>query len=265
MITSRSNPLIQKYRKLKAKLPTGDRKVVLEGTRLVLEGLKSGASFEALFYTQRFVHSDRAKALPENLFARIPNGEAVSEEVMKSLSLEETPPGLWALVKVPLRDLGALQNPVVVLCNVRDPGNAGSVIRTAEATGFSVWFSEESVHPLHPKVVKGSMGSIFRIPVEQGPLIPFLSRLKKKSWLLVGTQASGGNPYDMWKWKLPFAILLGGEANGLPPKVEPLLDLSVSIPLEGEVESLNLGSAAAVLLFQASRGGKGMGEPGGRN
>lgn len=253
MITSRSNPIIKKYRKISSKLPSTERKVVIEGLRLFSEALKSGVSFEALFFTPRWLESSQTKSLLGPMQSRVPVFEAVSSEVMESLSLEETPSGLWALIEIGEHAPVAAVDRILVLCGVQDPGNAGTLIRCAEGAQASVWFSENSVHPFHPKVVKASMGSAFRLPVNRGPVLPFLARLKQEKRILVGTRSSGGVRYDQWNWTAPFALLLGNEAEGIPEEVHRMVDADVSIPLQGEVESLNVAAAGAVLLFEACR------------
>lgn len=171
---------------------------------------------------------------------------------MKSVSLESTPPGLLAVVRIPAKPL-TFEKSIVVLCSVRDPGNAGTLLRTAEAVDCSVFFSNDSVHPYHPKVVKGSMGSSFRVPSFRGEIAPFLKSLKEKSYEIVGTASVGGISYDQWSPKEKFALLLGGEASGLPVNLLSTVDTTLSIPLSGQVESLNVAVAGAVLLFEARR------------
>lgn len=255
MITSRSNSLIKEIRKRISKLPDPSRSVVIEGHRLVSEAFDSGASFEALFFTFAWEKSQGKSVLLKALCDKIPENDCVSEEVMRSLSLDESPAGLWALVQIPKEPSSSTDGPLVVLCDVRDPGNAGTLVRTAEGAGASLWFSEVSVCPWHPKVVKASMGSVFRVPCRRGPVVPVLRKLKAQHRVLVGAESRGGIRYDTWDWKRPFALVLGGEAGGVPKAVRELLDVCVSIPLAGKVESLNVAAAGAVLLFHAKLAG----------
>lgn len=252
MITSRSNPVIKQCRKTASKLPDASQKVVIEGIRLVREAVNAGASFEALFFTPAISAKPEVKHLIQNAKAKI--AEAVSEEVMKLLTLEETAPGIWGLIEVPSPPAVELSERLLVLIGVQDPGNAGTLIRSAEGAGAAVWFSEDCVHLHHPKVVKASMGSIFRVPAKQGPAIPFLRQCEQDGRTLIGTKAHGGILYSACDWKLPFAILLGGEARGLPPEIERFTKLQVSIPLQGSMESLNVAVAGSILLFESHRG-----------
>lgn len=253
MITSRSHPLIKRFRKLRGSLPGDSRTTLIEGIRLIEEGLDSRVEFEALFFTPRIGESERGREILRKLKSAAGECCEVADEVMKSLSGEETPPGILAFVKVPEGESHSLNPPVLVLCGIRDPGNAGSLIRAAEGAGFSVRLSDDSVHPFHPKVVKGSMGSAFRVSIGRGALVPLLEKLKREKVALVGTRADSGVPYDRWNWTASTAVLLGGEAEGLPPGIEKYLDGAVSIPLLGKVESLNVAVAGGVLMFEARR------------
>ncbi len=175
----------------------------------------------------------------------------VTDQIMKSISLEETPSGILAVVRIPPKTVSLSGSYFIALCGIQDPGNAGSLLRAAEGTGFSVWFSEDTVHPFHPKVVKASMGSAFRVPCQKGNLSAFLLKLKEKGVSLVGSGVSEGIFYKDWKWKPPYCLLLGSEARGLPESVKPLIDGMVVIPLQGKVESLNVSAAGAVLMFES--------------
>lgn len=256
MISSRSNPLIQQYRKLKQHLPDREGHLFLEGIRLIREAEKSAVSFETVFYTPRMADSPAAKDLLDRCRRRQENIPAheVSESVLEALSLEETPPGLLAIAKGPLMPFSTTaKHSVLVLCGLQDPGNAGALVRTAEACGSAVWFSEDSVHPSHPKVVKAGMGSLFRVPCGRGPIVSLLKSFRDEGRRLIGAKSSNGIPYTQMDWKSPFALFLGNEGAGLPPDVDGNLSHSVSIPMEGAIESLNVAVAGAIILFEAKR------------
>jgi RNA methyltransferase, TrmH family len=138
---------------------------------------------------------------------------------------------------------------------VRDPGNAGTVIRTADAVGASaVVFAESTVDPTNPKTVRASAGSIFHLPVlEGGPVVELIRRLREGGYTTVGTLARDGDPYTDFDWCQPVAIVLGNEAAGLADEVVDAIDATVTIPLDGQAESLNVSTAAAVVCFEARR------------
>lgn len=255
MISSRSNPLVQQFYKLKKSLPGPGKIAFIEGFRLISEALNSAVSIQAFFYTPHAANLPQAKNLLELLVKQGAPTHLVSDGVMKGLSFETTPPGLLAVISgepVPFASAGKQR--VLALCGLQDPGNAGTLLRVAEGVGCAVWFSETSVYPWHPKVVKASMGSIFRVPCGRGPITSLFEILRHENRRLIGTKPRGGVPYDKIAWGKPFALFLGNEGAGLPPAVESQLDEYISIPLEAAVESLNVAVAAAVILFESKRG-----------
>jgi RNA methyltransferase, TrmH family len=144
---------------------------------------------------------------------------------------------------------------VVICVDVRDPGNLGTVLRVAEASGAGgVICCEGSVDAFSPKTVRASAGSLFHVPVVAGgePL-EVLDRMGRWSVHRLGTDAHGGLPYDAVDLTVPTALVLGNEAHGLPAGVDAHLDGKVTIPMVGRTESLNVGMAAAVLCFERAR------------
>jgi TrmH family RNA methyltransferase len=154
-------------------------------------------------------------------------------------------------------DLDSLQDArfLVVCVDVRDPGNLGTVLRVAEGSGASgVICCEGSVDTYSPKTVRASAGSLFHVPVVAGgePL-EVLDRMGRWGVRRLGTSARGGTAYDHVDFTAPTAVVLGNEAHGLPAELAAALDGTVTIPMVGRTESLNVGMAAAVLCFEAAR------------
>jgi RNA methyltransferase, TrmH family len=181
----------------------------------------------------------------------------VSEAVLASMSDTATPQGVVARVRSPavtIEDLELKSGLVVVLADVRDPGNAGTLMRSALAAGADgVVACSGAVDPLHPKTVRASAGAIFRIPlVRGGDLEEAIGGLRKRGLVIVGADQNG---VDAWTADLsrPLALVIGNEAWGLATSVRPALDETVSIPMPGPAESLNAGIAGSVLLFEALR------------
>lgn len=161
---------------------------------------------------------------------------------------------------------------VMVMVGANDPGNGGTVLRSAEAAGAAlVAFCDGSVDPYNPKCVRGSAGSLFRVPVlREATASDLLTALRGRGVRSLGTVARGGLSYDQVDLASGgIALVLGSESHGLPPELASRLDGTVSIPMEGRVESLNLAMAATILCFEAQRQrrnrGSGPGGPGGRN
>ena len=168
-----------------------------------------------------------------------------------------TPQPLMAVVPLVDRPLSDLRDSdVLVVCvDVRDPGNAGTVMRSAEAAGVDgLIFCDGSVDVYNPKTVRASAGSLFHVPVVVGgDAVAVLDEIAGWGLSRMGTAARGGQDYTSVDLTRPSAIVLGNEANGLPAEVEERLDVTLTIPMVGRSESLNVGMAAAVLCFEAAR------------
>jgi TrmH family RNA methyltransferase len=144
---------------------------------------------------------------------------------------------------------------VVVCIDIRDPGNLGTVLRSAEAAGAgAVVCCDGSVDIYNPKVVRASAGSLFHVPVVAGgEPVEVLERLGAAKLQRLGTAAEGGESLDELDLRAPVVFVLGNEAHGLPERVDACIDRRVTIPMVGRTESLNVGMAAAVLCFEAAR------------
>jgi TrmH family RNA methyltransferase len=188
----------------------------------------------------------------------------VSDNVLASLSDTVTPQGLVGVAEalhVPLESVLPAQL-VAVLAYARDPGNAGTILRTADAAGADVVvFPDESVDPYNPKCVRASAGSLFHLPVVMGgDVADVVGMLRDNGLRIYATTADAGTPLDECDLTQPTAWLFGNEAWGLPDDAIALADERVRVPIYGHAESLNLSSAAAVCLYASARGQR---EPGG--
>jgi RNA methyltransferase, TrmH family len=267
VITSPSNPAVRAARKLartSARARAGGR-FLLEGPEGIRAALDAGHVPVSLLATERaaarhagLVNLARQRGAPVSL---------VAEPVLAALAATATPQGLVAVlasVTRPLEDLPASPRLVCVLAEVRDPGNAGTVLRTADAFGAdAVVTTRGSVDPESPKAVRAAAGSLFHLPVVAGAPWPELAAaLRRRGLRLVGADPHADATLDRAPLDGPVALVLGNEAHGLPAGIAADLDLVVRVPLAGRAESLNLAAAAAVLLYEASRR-RGPGNPGG--
>ena len=192
---------------------------------------------------------------------------AVSGQVMAELAQTVTPQGLLAVcrfIDVPLQRLTAASpRLVVLLANVRDPGNAGTVLRTADAAGADgVVFSDASVDPYNSKCVRASAGSLFPLPVVAGsPLRQAAAALRGAGLQILAAEGTAGRELDELESDgalgRPTAWLFGNEAWGLPADLVALADQAVAVPIYGRAESLNLAAAAAVCLYASARARRG--------
>ena len=171
-----------------------------------------------------------------------------------------TPQGVVALAAMQPATLDhALErsagSPVLVLCAVSDPGNAGTLLRMAEASGVgAVLFCDGSVDPYAPKCVRASAGSIFHVVVVSGGKpVQVLEAIGGRGVQRLGTDAHRGKPYDEYDLTGAFALVLGNETHGLPADVAEQIDGWVHVPMAGDVESLNVAMAGSVICFEAAR------------
>ncbi|MBI4259399.1 MAG: hypothetical protein HY658_02425 [Actinobacteria bacterium] len=255
MITSpRNRKVAQAVRLKKGALRDGDGRFLVEGAQGVAEALDSPRGIEVLF------HTDRDRLDPIVGRAREAGVEVihVSEPVMGVLTSTVTPQGLVAvapMLDVPLADLPAEPGLVALLYAVRDPGNAGTVLRSADAAGAdAVVFCGSSVDVYNPKTVRASAGSVFHLPVVREPSgEAAVAAMRDRGLRVLATAGSGREDlYDL-DLSAPTAFLFGNEAWGLPDEIAALADATVRVPLGGRAESLNLAAAATVCLFEAAR------------
>ena len=259
-ITSVNNPQVKAAACLKTK------KHRAEAGAFLAEGLRSVR--EAIAYGQvrsLFVTDTEADRLGEWLDKALSQGASlyrVDDKVMAKLSDTKTPQGIVAVVSLPSPSLEALapgpeeaDAPVVILDRVQDPGNLGTIIRTADAVGVrALLLLEGCADAYAPKVVRASMGSLFHVPV-LSDLAPedVLSWCSRQGYRTVATCLDGAR--DLYRTTLPgrLAFLLGNEANGVAPALQQAADERVYIPMAGKAESMNVAMAAGVLLFEAFR------------
>ncbi|MEX0756220.1 MAG: TrmH family RNA methyltransferase [Actinomycetota bacterium] len=226
-----------------------DRRFLVEGEQTVTEALAAGR-LESLFHTGTHDLVSRAQAGGVEVFE-------VSEPVMAKLASTVTPQGLVGVAPIVDRDLEALdgQGCVAVLHAVRDPGNAGTILRSADAAGAEgVVFAASSVDPYNPKAVRASAGSAFHLPVvRETETVEAIDRLREQGRTVLAM--AGDGEADLFELDLqrPIAFVFGNESWGLPAEVADRADVRVRIPLGGRAESLNLAAAATVCLFEWAR------------
>ena len=258
VITSPSNPAVRAARKLarpSSRARAGGR-FLLEGPEGIRAALEAGHVPGSLLATERA--AARHAGLVNLARQRGAQVTLVAEPVLAGMAATTTPQGLVAVLPSVLRPLEALPpSPrlVCVLAEVRDPGNAGTVLRAADAFGAdAVVTTAGSVDPESPKAVRAAAGSLFHLPVVAGVPWPALSAaLRDRGLRRVGADPHAAATFDQAPLDEPVALVLGNEAHGLPAEVERDLDLVVRVPLAGRAESLNLAAAAAVLLYEATR------------
>ena len=257
-INSRRNPLAQRARAVR---DGRERELIfVEGVRLCEEALRASVRFESVLYTRALAGDERGASLLEGLREVCRAAYAVSEDVLESVSDTKTPQGVVALARRPQTGREVLEQVVgvplvVVMHRANNPSNAGAVLRVAEAAGATgVILTKGSTDPLSPKSLRGSMGSAFRLPLWTGPALE-----EARGWCAergirtVTTGAAAPSVHTDIDWTTPRAVVVGPEAGGLSAAELQATDESVRIPMREPVESLNLATALAVLLYEAAR------------
>ena len=261
MITSLTNDTVKYVDRLKKK--ASFRR---EENRFVVEGIRMIREVPDHFRRMLFVTEESLERFPE-LAGWCDRVETVSPEVLRKLSDTQTPQGMLGVVQIPEDPKTAGHNEnaepadsgsdiplVLVLDGLQDPGNVGTLIRTAEAFGATeVLLSSNAADPFSPKVVRSTMGSLFRVPIRIAEdLVAELEQLKRQGVQVIGTHLKGQDFYaaDLTG---PVAILIGNEGNGLSDAVAATADLLVRIPMEGRVESLNAAISGSVVGYEILR------------
>ena len=242
VIHSRQNPLLLRVRAVLAGREPGW--MVLEGERLIGDALASGLEVEILLFAE-----DRP--FPAPLAALAPRCRRVAPGLLASVSALKSSPGCLALAPAPAyRPLppGGPRSLLAVVAGVQDPGNFGAIARVAEAAGASGLVRLGGAQPFGDKALRGSMGSLLRLPVH-GPVEP--GELAAKGYRLVAAATRGGVDARSFDWSGPVALWIPGEVGGEAPAGAE----AVSLPMAGRAESLNVAVAAALLLYAAGRVG----------
>ena len=229
-----------------------ERRFLLEGPVAVSDALASGARVFDLFVSDE---QDDVVEAARGAGARI---HEVSEQVLRAVSDAMTPQGVVAVAELrewTLDDLDLTSGLVLVLSQIRDPGNAGTLIRSAAASGCGgIVFSEGSVDPFAPKTLRAAAGSVFRAPlVSRAALADAVDHLRGAGFALVGADARSDHSLYEVDMSRPTAIVLGNESWGLADADAEDLDIVAGIPMPGPVESLNVAVAGSLFLFEAAR------------
>jgi TrmH family RNA methyltransferase len=255
MVTSPSNSRFKEARKLQQKRHrTETGRFLVEGVRLISDALQSGLRPEYLFYAPELLSPNRAAtALVAQLAGEGVRSLPTTPLLLGELSATVTPQGIVAVMPVPALRPPANPTLTLVLDQLREPGNAGALLRTAEAAGVAfVIFTAGTVDPFNDKVVRAGMGAHFRLPLSVCEDWASVERMlpPKQPVYLAETRAKLA--YDQVDWRAPAILVVGGEAGGASTHLRSI-SRPIAIPMHGQVESLNAAVAGAVILFEAAR------------
>jgi TrmH family RNA methyltransferase len=257
IVRSRANPAFQRLQERKRRA-RGLGLALLEGPKLVREALGARLRLVEAAFSEKAARSAEGRALLLELRERGVDARLFGDALLDSLAEVETSQGIVALAEPPRFDEGDVfaGTPLVLACcAIQNPGNLGGLLRTAEAAGATgAVLSEGTADPCSWKALRGSMGSAFRLPHVRGlPLLAVVPLLKRHGLRALAADAKAGRRYDEVDLRGPVAVLLGNEGDGLPRQILAAADERVFVPLRRPVESLNVGVAAGVLLFEAAR------------
>jgi RNA methyltransferase, TrmH family len=256
-IEGRHNPLVKLLRQAFAGADcTRNGDCAVEGLRIVEEAIRSGLRFRAVFFRES--EQDLAERLLPQIGAHVET-LLLPNKIFDNAVPSETPQGVAALVHLKEFSLEEIMErlqvgPLVVIAGLQDPGNLGTILRSAEAFGGAgVILGEGTVSPFNAKVVRASAGSIFRVPMIRGKLDAVSSQLRAQEIRLVATSSHKGTPLGEARLTGSLAMFIGNEGSGLPRDLMTRMDEVVVIPHAPQVESLNAGVATSILLYEAAR------------
>jgi RNA methyltransferase, TrmH family len=265
-VEGRHNGLVKQLRQafsLAALTDSGE--CAIEGLRIVEEAIRSGLRFHAVFFRES--SENLAERLLPQLGAQVET-LLLPDRLFDSTMTSESPQGVAALVRPKSFSIDHIlertqQGPILVLAGLQDPGNLGTILRSAEAFGSAgVILGEGSVSPFNSKVVRASAGSIFRLPVvreredaQKAGKAPVgvLPKLRASGIRLIATSSHKGSPLQQADLNRPCAIFFGNEGAGLPRDLMAEMDEFIAIPHSEQVESLNAGVAASIVLYEAAK------------
>lgn len=256
-ISSPQNALVKELRRASARgEPTAEGSVAIESPHIVDEAIRSGLRFQAVFLSESSMKGAGAKLLPQ--IGAHTEVLVLPDAVFDAAVSTESPQGVAALVKLKdfkLDDLLRGQEPLLVAaCGIQDPGNLGTLLRSAEAFEASgVLLGEKTVGRANPKLVRASAGSLFRLPMVEVKLEEAVETLRGRGVRLVATSSHRGAPLDQARLSGPLCLFIGSEGAGVPRELLKKMDEVVAIPHSPRVESLNAGVAASILLYEAAR------------
>jgi TrmH family RNA methyltransferase len=256
-IEGRHNPRLKELRRAFSQSELTDSGAcAIEGVRVIEEAIRSGLRFEAVFFSQSA--ENRAERLLPQIGAKVET-LLVPDALFTSAVPTESPQGVAALVRLKQFSLDdvlryAEQSIVIAVAGIQDPGNLGTIIRSSEAFGAAgVLVGENTVSPLNPKVIRASAGSFFRLPVVQAQLTDAVTQARDRGIRWLATSSHKGTLVHDTDLSRPTAVLIGSEGAGISRDLMAQMDEVIAIPQQPQVESLNAGVAASIVLYEAAR------------
>ena len=258
-ITSSQNPLIKEIKSFRSRKNRSKKGLfIIEGSKLFFEALNEEEKIASIFMSEQFLSTGESKEILAKAAARSIKTYALPDRLFKAISDTESPQGILAVIKARHRNINQLPtegNLLVILETLQDPGNMGTIIRTADAAGFTgIIVSQGCVDVYNPKVLRSTMGSIFHIPLFfSDNLGETIQILKSKGSKIYAAHLKGTSNYFQLDMHNDTAIIIGNESKGISAEIAALADELVKIPMIGKAESLNASVAAALLMYESVR------------
>lgn len=260
MITSSSNTIIKEIKSLHRKKDRwAKNSFFVEGVRGVEDCIKSGIRVEYLVYSDMLLSTNGGQQLLEEISYKDYKIYYISDKLFKEVSDTEKPQGILAVVKLHLKDIKEAllekNNFLVLLDRIQDPGNLGTIIRTADAFGANgVIVTEGCVDVFNPKTIRSTMGSIFHVPIiYYGCIKEAIRDLKAYNIKIITTSLAAKKYSYEIDFNTSFSLVIGNEASGVSEEVIEASDSLIKIPMTGQAESLNAAIASSVIMYEALR------------
>jgi RNA methyltransferase, TrmH family len=259
-VEGRHNALVKDLRKAFAHGDlTADGHCAIEGVRILEEAIRSGLKFRAVFFNSSALA--KAERLLPQLAAYVET-LLLPDKLFATAVPSDSPQGVAALVRCPAFTADdvlakSTAGPVLAISGVQDPGNLGTILRSAEAFGAAgALLGEGTVSPFNSKTVRASAGSVFRLPIAKVKLVEILPEMRSRGLRLAATSSHKGTPLHDAQLSGSLAIFIGSEGAGLPRDLLSQMDETLAIPHSEHVESLNAGVAASIVLYEVARQGR---------
>ncbi len=259
LITSRDNSLLRRARAVRD--GKDEDLIFVEGLRLCEEALQSGLNIHAIIYSEEIAEKERAARFLDQASPVSERFAPVSEKLLATISYTKTSQGIVLLANRPEQNQSRLEAEqdgpalLVILHSINNPVNVGAILRTAEAAGATgVISTARTADPYSPKALRGAMGSAFRLPLWHGPSYDeAVAWCRKRAIGTICAAIDAKRSHTSIDWSVPRALILGAESTGLSAEEIAKAGESVRIEMHGGVESLNVGVAAAIMLYEAAR------------
>ncbi|WP_176461750.1 TrmH family RNA methyltransferase [Anaeromicrobium sediminis] len=258
-ITSSDNKIIKHIRQLsKRKFREKNKEYIIEGIRSIKDAIKYEEEIKHILYSNKINNVQYGEELLNDILSGKLNAYEVDEKIFKSLSDTENTQGIMAVMAMKNHDINSFikgDGLYVILDRIQDPGNLGTIIRTADSAGFNgVILTKGCVDVYNPKVIRSTMGSIFNIPIIQGTYEKDLIEvLHKEKINIVCTSLDTDKYYYDVDFSKNLAIVIGNEGNGVSDYILNKSNLLIKIPILGKAESLNASTASSIIIYESVR------------